>query len=246
MFWWFVVCFFTLRCGVDSSWSSSFSSLFTGAVCNSSITFKQKWATSKQKVSIIPYNPYRIHKQCMKKNPLVFALQQSTSTLFATRWLYLCASCNKSFLITLQSLDTQTHSVNSNATWIVTVSCPWDGIPNWNILMSLAACPTGRPFNIIPLLYLWSAFTGHMTQYFWHFLDQLWIKFANRFPRELRKKRNTFSYIPYKYPQNTTALICWKSGFKEKRDKKGDQEFLLTSSTNPAALCRTGVGLCLS
>lgn len=34
--------FFTLRCGVDNSWSSSFSSLFTGVVCNSSITFKIK------------------------------------------------------------------------------------------------------------------------------------------------------------------------------------------------------------
>lgn len=34
--------FFTLRCGVDNSWSSSFSSLFTGAVCNSSITYKIK------------------------------------------------------------------------------------------------------------------------------------------------------------------------------------------------------------
>lgn len=33
---------FTLRWGVDSSCSNSFSSLFTGAVCNSSITFKIK------------------------------------------------------------------------------------------------------------------------------------------------------------------------------------------------------------
>lgn len=37
-----------------------------------------------------------------------------------------------------------------------------------------------------------------------------------------------------------------RAGLKKKGGKKGKQEFLLTSSTNPAALCKTGVGLCLS